>query len=138
MGVIGETRASSTLFMDLGSFFELAREERAELFLFVFCALFGFLVGTFLFAFFNSDTIDFYSRSIDITWITRRNGHQHIQSLHDLTKDRVFVIQMWCGGMSNKKLRAVRVGARVRHGKNTLLIMFQARIKLISKLITRS
>jgi len=85
-------------------FLVVAREERAEAFFIVFCAPFVFFVAAFLFAFFNSDTVDLYSRSIGVAWVARWNGHQDIQAFHNLTKDSVPVIQMRSGDVSNKEL----------------------------------
>src|SRR6476659_9305150 len=104
MGVTGEIRVSSALFSGTVSFSAATREERAEVFFVLLCALLVFFACTFLFVFFDGDTIDFYSRGIDIARITRWNGHQHIQSLHNLTKNSMFIIQMRCGNVSNKEL----------------------------------
>src|SRR5215216_867862 len=111
MGTTGGIRTSSALLAGAISPVERTREEVAEVFFFVLCALLAFLVGPFLFTFFNGDVVDLYSRRIDVARVTRRNGHQDIQSLHHLTKDTVFVIQMRGGNVSDKELRAVCVGS---------------------------
>ena len=97
-----------------------------------------FFKGPFLFGFFDGDTFDLYSRSIDVTRITRRDGHQHIQSLDNLTKDTVPVIQMRRGTVRDKELRAIRTRSCIRHGEDALFIMFEAVMKFIFKLIAGS
>ncbi len=82
----------------------MTREERAEVFFVVLCALLVFFAKTFLFAFFNGDVIDLYGGSIDIARVTRRNGHQYIQPLDHLAKDTVFIIQMRGGNVGDKEL----------------------------------
>lgn len=68
--VISVSSVSST-------FVELAREARAVAF-FPSGALFDSLAAVFLFTFFDSDTVDLHCRCIDVTRITRWNGHKHI------------------------------------------------------------
>src|SRR5215207_3856175 len=96
--------------------FEETREERAEFFLVVLCALFIFLCEEFLFAFFDSDTVDFHSWSIYVAWVARWDGHQDIQTFHNLSEDGVPVIEVRCGNMRDKELTAIRAGSRVCHG----------------------
>lgn len=94
------------------AFLDLAREERAVAFL-RSCALFpgvsrpggcDCLAEAFLFVFFDSDTVDLYRGSIGIVGVTRRNGHEHIQSFHNLTENSMPVIQMGSGSMCDEKL----------------------------------
>ena len=92
MGMMGAANVSSGLFACAGSFFETTREEPAEAFLVVFCALLLFFARVCLFAFFNADVIDFYSRSTDVARITRRNRYEYIQSFDNLTKDTMFIV----------------------------------------------
>ena len=86
--------------------FEPARGAGAESFVSSLCARvpFDFLVALFLVGFFDGDTFDLYSGSIYITRVTRRDGHQNVQAVHDLTEDRVPVIQMRRGTMRDKEL----------------------------------
>lgn len=82
----------------------LTREERTEVFFAVLGALFIFFVEALLFAFFNGDTDDLHCGSIAVVRITRRDGHQHIESLHNLTKNAVLVIEMGCGTVCDEEL----------------------------------
>ena len=86
--------------------FEAARGAGAESFVSSLCARvpFDFFVALFLVGFFDGDTFDLYSGSIYITRVTRRDGHQNVQAVHDLTEDRVPVIQMRRGTMRDKEL----------------------------------
>src|SRR5687767_8521543 len=83
------------------SFWGRTREEPAVAFFDLPC---GLLVSGWLFAFFDGDTVDLYSRGVDIAWITRRNRHEYIQSLYDLAKDAVPLIQMRSGDVCDKEL----------------------------------
>src|SRR5215213_3368671 len=98
---------------------EETREECAEVFLAVFCALFDFLVEAFLFAFFDSDTVDFHSWSIHVTRVARRDGHEDVQTLYNLSEDSVPVIQVRRGAMGDKELTAIRARPGVCHRENT-------------------
>ena len=80
------------------------REERTEVFFFVLGALLVCFAVTFLFAFFDGDTDDLYCWRIDVARVARGNGHQHIQSLNNLAKDTVLVVQMRCGNMCDEEL----------------------------------
>jgi hypothetical protein len=70
----------------------------------VFVALCTLLVETLLFTFFDDDTFDLHGRSTWIIGVARRNGHEHIQTLDNLTKDTVLVIQMRCGDVGDEEL----------------------------------
>src|SRR5215212_2121954 len=110
---------------------EEARKERAAFFFVAFCALFDFFAEVFLFAFFDSDTVDFHGWSIDIAWVARRDGHEDIQTFYNLAENSVTVIQVWSGAVCDKELTAIRAGSCVCHGQNTLLVMSEAGMKLI-------
>ena len=80
----------------------------------------------------------FTAGALAITRVTRRNGHEHIQAFHDLTKDTVLVIQMRSGSVCDKELRAVGTRSRICHRQDTLLIMLQAGMEFIFKFIAGS
>src|SRR5215204_4297046 len=67
-------------------------EERTEVFFVTGCALLVFFIESCLFAFFDGDTDDLHCRGIAVVWVTRRNGHQYIQTLHYLTEDAMLII----------------------------------------------
>src|SRR5688572_14595248 len=116
----------------------VARGKFPEVFNCSFCAGFLPFEASFLFAFFDGDTFNFHSRGIDITWVARRDRHKYIQAFHNLTEHTVLVIQVWRRAMSNKELRAIGSRSRVRHGEDSLLIMFQTGMELIFEFITRT
>ena len=66
--------------------------------------------------FFDGDTDDLYSRSIDLHRVALRDRHQHIFTFHNLTKDAVLAIQMRSGTMCDEELRTIRARSRIRHG----------------------
>lgn len=68
------------------------------------CALPICFDGCELFDFFDGDTFDLYCWRIDVAWVTRWDGHEYIQSLHDLTENGMLVIQVWRGEVCNKEL----------------------------------
>ena len=84
-------------------FFVVTREERTDDCT-AFCALFFSVVETFLFAFFNGDTDDLHGGGVAVAWVTRRYGHEHVESFHDLSEDTVFVVQVRCWSMGNEEL----------------------------------
>ena len=73
-------------------FFVTTREERTEVFFGFFCALSVFFDETLLLAFFDGNTDNLHRWGGAVIWVTRRNGHEHIQSFHNLTKDAVLVV----------------------------------------------
>ena len=119
-------------------FLETAREKRADSFFLAFCAPPDFFIEAFLFAFFNGDVIDLYSGCVDVAWIARRNGHQDVQPLDNLTKDAMSIVKMRSRGVCNKELRAVCARTSIGHGYHALLIVSQAGVKFITELIARS
>jgi len=70
----------------------VAREERAEVSFVAFCTLFLFIFESCLFALFDGDTDDLHCGSISVAWVARWNGHENIESFHDLAEDAVLVI----------------------------------------------
>ena len=42
--------------------------------------------------FFDGDTDNLYCGGIHVAWVAFRNGHEHIQSFHNYTKDSVFAV----------------------------------------------
>jgi len=89
-------------FLD-GVFLVVTREERTVDFV-ILCALLSSFVITFLLAFFNFDTDDLHCGGIAVVRVTRRNGHEYVEPIHNLTKDSVAVVQMWCGKVCDEKL----------------------------------
>ena len=114
------------------------REERTEVFLMILGALFAFFIEILLFAFFYGDADDLYCGSIAVARVTRRYGHQYIESFHNLTENTVLVIQMRRRTMCDKELRAIRSRSGICHGQNTLFVMLQAGMKLVTEFVTGS
>jgi hypothetical protein len=75
----------------------LACEERTDVVFLLFCALLLFFGVSDLFTFFDGDVLDLHRWGIAVVWVTRRDGHEYVQSFHYLPKDGVPVIQVWSG-----------------------------------------
>ena len=90
-----------------GAILVLAREERTEVFFVVLGALLVFFAEPLLFAFFDGDTDDLYCGSIAVVRVTRWDGHQHIESLDNLTEDTMLIIEMGRGSMGDEELRSI-------------------------------
>lgn len=82
----------------------LACEERTDDIFFLFCALLLSFGVSDLFTLFDGDMLYLHRWGIAVIWVTRRDGHEYVQSFHDLTKDRMSVIQMWSREMCDKEL----------------------------------
>ena len=92
------------LLLEVRVFFVEAREERTAVFFVTDCALLLLFIEAGLFAFFDGDTDDLHCRGVAVIGVARRNGHQHIQPLNDLTEYRMLVIQMRSGFVCDKEL----------------------------------
>src|SRR5688572_30500072 len=61
---------------------------------------------------------------------------QHdVESLHDLPKHRVFVVEVRSGSQCHKELAAIGIGPRVRHRENASLIVVERWMELIFETI---